>query len=81
MSQVVIQINGTQYRKMVGLKSLNSLVNFFKKTVDEYDEEIVELNKKLESINTRLKIANEQREKVNRLYLERKKELEELNSK
>lgn len=59
-------------------KTLESLVKFFRKTLDEYDEEISELIKKKEVINTRLKIATEQREKVSKLYKERRQELDSI---
>ena len=59
-------------------QSLKTLVNYFKKVRDEYDGEINDLTKKQEVINTKLIILNEQRNKVDKLYQERNKELNEV---
>ena len=56
-------------------KALKSLVTFFKKTIDEYDAELVELKARQKTINDRIEITKTQRRKIYLMYEQRNKEL------
>ena len=58
-------------------ETLKRLVDYFKETLDEYDAELVELKARQKTINDRIEIAKTQRRKINLMYEQRKKELNE----
>ena len=58
-------------------ETLKRLVDYFKETLDEYDAELVELKARQKTINDRIEIAKTQRRKINLMYQQRKKELNE----
>ena len=58
-------------------ETLKRLVDYFKQTLDEYDAELVELKARQKTINDRIEIAKTQRRKINLMYQQRNKELNE----